>query len=129
MLESKELNIEVKDGVLKGINKFFTATYVDVDGEKEFTGDKKSFRCFTCLDGEGMIGDMLIKKGESVFVPATLGDFVVTGNFTAIITTIRKYYLKNGTIENDLGEIIAEGNDEKELLKKCTLTAADILNK
>ena len=72
---------------------------------------------------------MLIKKGESVFVPATLGDFVVTGNFTAIITTIRKYYLKNGTIENDLGEIIAEGNDEKELLKKCTLTAADILNK
>ena len=53
----------------------------------------------------------------------------MTGNFTAIITTIRKYYLKNGTIENDLGEIIAEGNDEKELLKKCTLTAADILNK
>lgn len=93
-LEPKELNIEVKDGLLKGINKFFTVTYVDVDGDKEFTGDKKSFRCFTCLDGEGMIGDMPIKKGESVFVPATLGDFVVTGNFTAIITTIRKYYLK-----------------------------------
>ncbi|MBR2381745.1 MAG: class I mannose-6-phosphate isomerase [Clostridia bacterium] len=128
-LEPKELNIEVKDGTLKGINKFFTATYVNVDGKKEFAGDKNSFRCFTCLDGEGMIGDMPIKKGESVFVPATLGDFVVTGNFTAIMTTIRKYYLKNGAIENDLGEIIAEGNDEKELLKKCGLTASDILNK
>ncbi len=125
-LEPKELNLEVTDGVLKGINKFFTATYVDVNGEKEFTKDKNSFRCFTCFEGEGTIGNMPIKKGESVFVPATSNNFVVKGNFTAIMTTIRKYYLKNGKIENDLGEIIAEGNDEKELLKKCGLMISDI---
>ena len=127
-LEPKELNIPVKDGVLKGINKFFTATYVDINGEKEFAEDRNSFRCFTCLEGEGTIGNMPIKKGESVFVPATFGNFVVRGNFTAIMTTIRKYYLKNGKIENDLGEIIAEGNDENELLNRCGLTASDIQN-
>ena len=127
-LEPKELNVEVTDGVLKGINKFFTATYIDIDGEKGFAEDKNSFRCFTCLEGEGTIGDMPIKKGESVFVPATSNDFVMKGNFTAIMTTIRKYYLRNGKIENDLGEIIAEGNDEKELLNLCGLTASDIQN-
>ena len=127
-LEPKELNIPVKDGVLKGINKFFTATYVDINGEKEFSKDTNSFRCFTCLEGEGTIGNMPIKKGESVFVPATADDFVVKGNFTSIMTTIRKYYLKNGTIENDLGEIIAKGNDENELLNRCGLTASDISN-
>ncbi|MBO5714841.1 MAG: class I mannose-6-phosphate isomerase [Clostridia bacterium] len=127
-LEPKELNIDVKDGVLKGINKFFTATYVDINGEREFAEDKNSFRCFTCLEGEGTIGNMSIKKGESVFVPATSNDFVASGKISAIMTTIRKYYLSNGKIENDLGEIIAEGNDEKELLKICGLTISDIEN-
>ena len=129
-LEPKELNIEVKDGILKGINKFFSATYVDVNGEKKFAEDKNSFRCFTCLEGEGTIGDVAIKKGESVFVPATVGDFSATGRFSAIMTTIRKYYLIDGKIENDLGEIIASSpsNNTLELLNKCGLTLSDISN-
>ena len=129
-LEPKELNIEVKDGILKGINKFFSATYVDVNGEKNFEGDKNSFRCFTCLEGEGTIGDVAIKKGESVFVPATVGGFSSTGRFSAIMTAIRKYYLKDGKIENDLGETIASSpsNDIEELLNRCGLTLSDISN-
>jgi mannose-6-phosphate isomerase len=125
-LEPKELNISTSDGVLKGINKFFTATLVNIDGEKEFARDEKSFRCFTCLEGEGRIGDVAIQKGESVFVPATTGDFKACGSFSAIMTTIRKYYLKGGTIENDLGEVLAMGDDEDALLKRCGLTLADI---
>lgn len=97
--EPKELNIEVKDGVLKGINKFFTATYVDVNGEKEFTKDKNSFRCFTCLEGEGSVGDVEICKGESIFVPANTDPFETKGNFKAIMTTIRKYYIKSNSSE------------------------------
>ena len=122
-LELKRLNIPVKDGVLKGVNKFFTATYVDINGKKEFSNDTNSFRCFTCLDGEGTIGNMPIKKGESVFVPATFGDFVASGSFTSIITTIRKYYLKDNKIENDLGEIIAysTSSDLDGMLKYCGL--------
>lgn len=128
-LEPKELNIVTHDGTLKGINKFFTATLVDIKGEKSFAQDKNSFRCFTCLEGEGMLGSVKIKKGESVFVPATVGEFTVRGNLSAIMTTVRKYYLKDGKIENDLGEIIAQSDlcDTNDLLKSCGLTFADII--
>ncbi len=95
----------------------------DINGKKEFSNDTNSFCCFTCLDGEGTIGNMPIKKGESVFVPATFGDFVASGSFTSIITTIRKYYLKDNKIENDLGEIIAysTSSDLDGMLKYCGL--------
>ena len=127
-LEPKELNIPTRDGVLKGINRFFTATYVEVEGKKNFTKDNNSFRCFTCLEGEGKIGNVNIKKGESVFVPADFEEFSASGSFSAIMTTVRKYYLKNNKIENDLGEIIVQSSfdDNEALLKKCGLTLSDI---
>lgn len=110
----KELNAPVKEGILKGINKFFTATFVEVAGEKTFEKDSASFACFTCLEGEGSIGGVSIKKGESVFVPASHEDYKLCGNFNAIMTTIRKYYIGidlggtfiKGGIVNDRGEII-----------------------
>ena len=126
----KELNIPTSDGILKGINKFFTATLVKIDGEKSFLEDPNTFRCFTCLDGEGRIGDVNIKKGETVFVPATSNDFIASGKFVAIMTTIRKYYLKTEAdfcvIENDLGEIIAKQNSVDALLQSCGLTLSDV---
>ena len=128
VLEHKELNISTQDGVLLGINKFFTATLVDVDGAKSFDKDKNSFRCFTCLEGSGSIGEVSIRKGESVFAPADTDVFNAVGEFRAIMTTIRKYYLVENRIENDLGEVIASStdNDIDALLKSCGLTQADI---
>ena len=129
-LEPKELNVSVRDGVLKGINKFFTATFVEVNGAKAFDKDENSFKCFTCLEGEGRIGDVYMSKGESVFVSAAHGAFDIMGNFTAIMTTVRKYCLKEDDgiyrIENDLGEVIATDSDKCGLLKKCGLTENDI---
>jgi len=129
-IEPKELDLPVSDGVLKGINKFFTATYVQVNGERTFTSDRGSFRCFTCLEGEGKIGNVVIKKGESIFIPASHPGFTANGNFCAIMTTVRKYRLVSEgagfKIENDLGEVIARGADKNDLLKECGLTSADI---
>ena len=137
------LNIRVREGVLKGISRFFTATLVEVDGERKFSKDCGSFRCFTCISGEGEIGAMPIKKGESVFVPAGHEAFVLSGNFTAMMTTVRKYYLESVKDEraltvrvtNDLGECIAERsaapNSEicelsSELLASLCLTHSDV---
>ena len=143
-IEPRELNIPVPEGVLKGIHKFFTATYVCVEGESVFKKDYRSFRCFTCLEGEGRIGEVDIKKGDSVFVPAGHEDFVVAGNFNAIMTTVRKYYKKTKffenyvecRIENDLGEVLITNNAEndkkhiesafEDLLYRCGLTNIDI---
>lgn len=129
-IEPKELNITVSEGVLKGINKFFTATHVTVRGKKTFKSDCGSFRCFTCLEGEGKIGSVAIKKGESVFVPAAYPDFIADGDFCAIMTTVRKYRLvSEGSelrIENDLGDVLTRGSDKDTLLKNCGLTNSDI---
>lgn len=140
----KTLDVPTKEGILKGISKFFTATLVEVSGEKTLDKDEKSFRCFTCLEGEGRIGDVDIKKGDSVFVPAGHEDFVVAGTFNAIMTTVRKYYKKTKffenyvecRIENDLGEVLITNNAEndkkhiesafEDLLYRCGLTNIDI---
>lgn len=131
-LNPKELNIAVKNGILKGINRFFTATFVEVNGSKFFCKDENSFCCFTCLEGQGTVGDVSINKGESVFVPASSDSFEIKGNFNAIMTTVRKYYLKKCDneviIENDLGEIIAKdfSANVDNVLQSCGLTIADI---
>lgn len=138
-VESRELNIETSEGILKGANKFFNASLIELDGERAFPSDKGSFRCFTVLDGEGSVGNVAVKKGESVFVPAGYEEFTLKGKLCAILTTIRKYYKKaNGLecrIENDLGDILASGaagsQDEifatfDALLHKCGLKESDI---
>ena len=73
---------------MKGINKFFTATYIDVNGVKNFYKDENSFKCFTCLEGEGRIGDVSIHKGESVFVPAGFGKISVEEGADIVVSTL-----------------------------------------
>jgi mannose-6-phosphate isomerase len=148
----KSLDVPTKEGILKGISKFFTATLVTVNGEKMLTKDEKSFRCFTCLGGEGSIGEVDITKGDSVFVPAGYENAILKGDFFGIMTTIRKYYIAvnldlssiNGEIVDDNGEVIVsdkitteyEGADDElvsniaklsnRLLDRCNLSASDV---
>lgn len=148
----KSLDVPTKEGILKGISKFFTATLVKVNGEKMLTKDEKSFRCFTCLGGEGSIGEVDITKGDSVFVPAGYENAILKGDFFGIMTTIRKYYIAinldsssiKGEIVDDNGEVIVsdkitteyEGADDelvsniailsKRLLDRCNLSASDV---
>ncbi len=112
---SHDLNIKVRDGALIGMHGFFTAALIKIDGTHVFAKDSGSFRCFTCLDGSGKIGDIAIHKGESVFVPANHSGFEASGDFSAIITSVRRYFvdvnIENGIIvcslKNDLGEVLA----------------------
>ena len=148
----KSLDVPTKEGILKGISKFFTATLVKVNGEKILTKDEKSFRCFTCLGGEGSIGEVDITKGDSVFVPAGYENAILKGDFFGIMTTIRKYYIAVNLdssyfrceIVDDNGEIVVgdkmaidsqcsaddiSANIEKlskQLLDRCNLSANDV---
>ena len=143
--ELKELNIPVREGTLKGISKFFTATFVEISGKTKFVKDLGSFRCITCLEGDGYVADVNIKKGDSIFVPAGHDDFYLLGDFKAIMTTVRKYFAKTELlgdkikckIENDLGEILVSDavsydNEVPDTLNKliriCGLTPSDIDN-
>ena len=121
-IEPKELNVKTKEGVLKGISRFFTATLAKIDGEQTFEKDTASFRHFTCLDGEGKIGDVEIRKGESVFVPAGQPNFTICGKFTAIMTAVRKYYLN---IEKDSCIKASVVDDRGELIKEISAPASE----
>lgn len=113
-LEPRSLSVATEEGTLLGISRFFTATLVEVNGEKSLINDKRSFRCITCLQGEGFIEDTAVTKGDSIFVPADSGEIKLSGGFLAIMTTIRKYYVGidlggtfiKGGIVDDLGRII-----------------------
>lgn len=150
--EPKLLEVSTAEGTLLGINRFFTATLLCCDGKLVLQNDGRSFRCITCLEGEGSVGDVSIKKGDSIFVPANYGTVNIEGEFSAVMTTIRKYYIGidlggtfiKGGIVNDNGEIIASDKIPTEaeggsavvagniarlatmLLERCNLTVSDV---
>ena len=143
--EPTALGVVTKEGELLGISKFFTATRVAVNGESTFENDEGSFRCFTCLEGEGSIGGVEIKKGESLFVPANYGEISLDGDFESIMTTIRRYSVKksreNGFVKaaiiDERGQVIASDEISAEirdaemtlvnsLLGRCNMTSSDL---
>lgn len=131
---SRPLDAVTNEGRLLGINKFFTASHIEVSGEKELDNDDRSFKCITCLEGEGSIGGQLIMKGESVFVPAESGAVSLTGEFSGIVTSVRKYYVGidlggtfiKGGIVNDRGDIIISDKVPTESEKGAEGVSANI---
>ena len=51
--------------------------------------DEKSFHCVTCVKGDGFIEDMEINEGDSFFVPAHYGEYVVKGKIQILLTMIQ----------------------------------------
>lgn len=76
---------------------YFTVDKLNLDGRvmKMMEGNvsEESFASILVLDGEGLIscqGETLkYKKGDSFFIPAGSGDYMVEGSCDALITTIR----------------------------------------
>ena len=76
---------------------YFTVDKLNLDGKvmKKMQGNvsEESFASILILDGEGTISDqgevLDFKKGDSFFLSAGSGDYVVEGSCDALITTIR----------------------------------------
>ncbi len=108
------LGATAENGELLGISKYFTVSRMTVKGSGELVLDKKSFRCVTCVGGEGSLGDKEIKLGDSYMISASDEKIALAGEMTLIITSIRKYYvgidlggtLIKGGIVDDLGNVI-----------------------
>ncbi len=101
-------------GSTLGVSKYFNVQKVTVDGVLHQKTNNKSFHSITCLEGEGKIDGNVINQGDSFFVPADYGEYVIAGRLTAIVVDIRKYYLGidlggtyiKGGIVDDTGNII-----------------------
>ena len=71
-----------------GKSEYFTVQKFAVDGELALRADESSFACVTCVSGSGYIGGLEMRRGDSFFVPADFGEYLVTGNCQIIVTKI-----------------------------------------
>lgn len=72
--------------------EYFSMTELKVDGTFEDIADGSSFVSLVVLDGSGEISangkTYAVKKGSSVFVPASFGTYTLSGKFTALETRV-----------------------------------------
>ena len=70
--------------------QYFKMTRVELDGSYTDTADETSFVSLLVLDGEGKItcqeGEIALKKGASIFIPAAKGEFTVSGKLEILET-------------------------------------------
>lgn len=70
--------------------KYFSMTEIKVEGEFTDSAESESFVSLIILDGTGEISangkKYEIKKGSSVFIPASYGEYTLCGSFTALET-------------------------------------------
>lgn len=82
------LNEDYNGGKLIGECKYFKVAKYTIGGEKKFVADEKSFKAVSVLSGEGKVGDWAAKRGDTFFVPASYGEFIVTGNMEIIVSEV-----------------------------------------
>ena len=88
------------------LSEYFTIQKYDIKSSVKETSDEDRFFLFTCVDGNGIIkskdGEEKINMGDSIFVPASLGDYELQGNFTLL----KSYVPNNEKEENDILNVI-----------------------
>ena len=83
---NKFIPITFEDGIIKC--KYFTVQKYVIINERRLKTDEKSFHCVTCTDGGGLIEIKEIRPGDSYFIPACYGDYLIKGALTIILTKI-----------------------------------------
>lgn len=131
------------EGERLGVSRYFTLNRCKIDGKKVFKTDEGSFRAVTCTEGEGFIDGQKMQRGDTFFVAATRGEFIVEGSAEILISEVRSYGLELSfasegyllTLCDDLGERftqlfvpnvdrLKDGYDE--MLQKTGLTKYDV---
>lgn len=69
-------------------NQYFCAEVYKVDGKISENANGEKFYIFTFTSGSGMIswndGELSIRAGESILIPAAMGSYSLSGKFTAL---------------------------------------------
>lgn len=107
---TKGLNININGNNLTYFitNKYFSVIKYDIKTTLKETTNKEFFTIFTCLENEVTISwqkeNIQLKAGYSIFIPADLGEYSVSGNgillksFTD--TNVSKKYFIDKLLEN-----------------------------
>lgn len=72
--------------------EYFSVQLLNIDRKAGFTADNTSFHSLLCLEGEFRLesanGAVHFKKGESMFIQANFGDYVLRGEGEVIKTSV-----------------------------------------
>ncbi len=86
------------------LSDYFTIQKYEINNYAKEESDINRFYLFTCVDGCGTIkyknGEEKIAMGDSIFIPATMGEYELIGNFTLL-----KSYVPD--VEKEQNEILS----------------------
>jgi len=92
------INVKVNENCDKVVflaNKYFACERYEVNGSFSEKCDGSKFYIFVCLEGTGSIeaGNIAVdfNAGETVFIPAAIGEYKVEGSFVALKTYVPDY--------------------------------------
>ena len=81
---------------LLGSCEYFAVKEIKLSGSKSFVADEKSYHALMVVDGETELfakdKTQKIKLGETVFIPANIGEYTLTGKATILLTTNQPEY-------------------------------------
>lgn len=70
------------------LSEYFTIQKYEIKASVKENSDNERFYLFTCVEGEGIIkysnGEEKISMGDSIFIPATLNEYELIGDFTLL---------------------------------------------
>ena len=79
-------------GELLAVCDYFTVYHFNLSGELQLTAGMESFQCLTVLDGQAELStgsdQVELSKGESVFLPAGIGNYQLQGKMSFILSKI-----------------------------------------
>lgn len=89
------LNVKIDSNSVKSYkiaNKYFSVELYDVNGLINEKADGRKFHIYVFVDGDGEIrysgGKIQFSMGESVLIPACLGEYALEGRFKALKTYV-----------------------------------------
>lgn len=68
--------------------EYFNVHKLNIYEQAELEATNASFNSILVLDGEGKIGDVALKKGESCFIPSGFGKYTFEGKAEVILTDV-----------------------------------------
>ncbi len=68
--------------------KYFTTDLLELKGEKLLISGEDSFLSLLVLEGSATLGELNLSKGESLFIPANMGEIKLEGEAKIIISRV-----------------------------------------
>lgn len=90
-LNDKQFKIKKYEGYLVtnlSTCEYFTVDILNIDTNAKLIADETSFHNLLVIEGNFEINDLNAKKGDSLFIPANLGEYNIVGKGKIILTRV-----------------------------------------